>query len=129
MENVVILNGNNVNTQAKQVQLNVNNVALNLTLVYLSQVEMENSVKFEFEIVKNVKVQCVKASKKIACTVVFNNKVVFTNLSVQSVFAVIQAKFKQSVATSNNLYVKANTTRKQYNASASKLVITENGIF
>ena len=67
----------------------------------------------------------------MASTIKANNKVVFENLTAQSVFQVLNAKFGWTVGKADSVYKKSNPTRKEFKASggASKVVITEAGTF
>jgi len=126
----VILNGRTVEGMPKMVKLPINGKEVNLTLVYI--VEGENGTNWEWQPVSgNNKLICKsqKMGNRVANTLEFEGKTIFTNLTAQSVFAVILAKFSQPKSTTDSIYKKCNPERKEGKGSSgsSKMVITENG--
>lgn len=126
----VTINGKTVEGAPKMVKVPVNGKELDLTLVYVS--ESENPIKWDWKPIPGNDKLVAKSSKsgnRVATTLVYDKKEVFTNLTAQSVFAVINAKFSQPVAVTDGIYKKCNPARKEGkgNTGSSKVVITEQG--
>jgi hypothetical protein len=122
----VVLNGQAVDTTAKGATVKVAGKDLELTLVYVGADEAGQS--WTWEPYKGIKAETVKAGNKVATTLSAAGKTIFTNLTAQSVFEVIHAKYGQSKATTDSLYKKANPGRKESKqGTQAKIVITEQG--
>jgi hypothetical protein len=126
----VTINGKSVEGQPKQVKLTVAGKELDITLVYVNK--DEKATEFSWKpIASNEKLECktAKVGNRVATSIILEGKTVFTNLTAQSVFAVISAKFNQPASTTNSIYTKSNPDRKESKASAgaAKVVITEQG--
>lgn len=126
----LFVNGNAVEGMPKQVKVTVAKKDLDLTLVYIA--ETEQGTKFTWTPVAgkaNIKCETVKVGNRVATSLKDGDKVIFTNLTAQSVFAVVNAVFGQPVGTTDSIYKKSNPERKESKASAgaAKVVITEKG--
>ena len=135
----MIINGQTVETMAKQVSTTINNKEVTLNMAYITEVEMTDATQFEFNPLKDktdYTARAVKAGNKVAIELVkkaTNKKeqdtVVFSNLTAQSLFTVLETAFGQSRATSNNIYVRANPARKQASRAASSIIVNvEEGV-
>jgi len=126
----IIVNGKKVEGCPKMVKVPVNGKELDLTLVYVN--DSENPIKWDWKPVPGndkLVAKTSKAGNRVATTIEYDKKVIFTNLTAQSVFAVINAKFSQPVSTTDGIYKKCNPARKESkgNSGNSKVVITEQG--
>ncbi len=127
----MIINGKKIEGSPKQAKVVVAGKELELTLVYIGKDEKPEA-KFKWiEAPEGVEIESVKVGNRVASTIKANNKVVFENLTAQSVFQVLNAKFGWTVGKADAVYKKSNPTRKESKASggASKVVITEAGTF
>jgi len=125
----VIINGRAVEGSPKAVKVTVNGKELDLTLVYV--LESENPIKWEWHPIYGIDklvAKSVKVGNRVATTLEYDKKVIFTNLTAQSVFAVINAKFSQPISTTDSIYKRSNPARKESKGNiGSKVVITESG--
>ncbi len=126
----VTINGKTVEGSPKSVKVPVNGKELDLTLVYVN--DSENPIKWDWKPISGNDKLVAKSSKsgnRVSTTIEFDKKVIFTNLTAQSVFAVVNAKFSQPVSTTDSIYKKCNPARKEGkgNTGSSKVVITEQG--
>jgi len=126
----IIINGRPVEGLPKSVRVPVNGKELDLTLVYVS--DTENPIKWDWKPIPGNDKLVAKSSKsgnRVSTTIEYDKKVIFTNLTAQSVFAVINAKFSQPVSTTDGIYKKCNPARKEGkgNSGSSRIVITEQG--
>jgi hypothetical protein len=127
----MIINGKKIEGQPKQVKVPVNGKELDLTMVFISKDEKADATFKWVEAPEGVEIESVKVGNRIASTIKADKKVVFENLTAQSVFQVLNAKFGWSVGKADSVYKKSNPTRKESKASAgaSKVTITEAGTF
>lgn len=133
----MIINGQVVETMAKQVSTTISGKEVTLNMAYITDVEMTDATQFEFNPLKDktdYTARAVKAGNKIAIELVKKatgkkeqDTVVFTNLTAQSLFTVLESAFGQSKATSNNIYVRANPARKQASKSAASITVNVEG--
>ena len=133
----MIINGTLVETMAKQVSTTVSGKEVTLNMAYITDVEATQATKFEFNPLKDkdgYTARAVKAGNKIAIELVKKatskkeeDTVVFSNLTAQSLFTVLETAFGQSKATSNNIYVRANPARKQASKSAASIIVNVEG--
>lgn len=126
----IIVNGKNVEGSPKMVKVPVNGKELDLSLVYVN--DSENPIKWDWHpIYGNDKLvaKSAKSGNRVATTLEFGGIPVFTNLTAQSVFAVINAKFSQPVSTTDSIYKRSNPLRKESKGKtgSAKMVITEVG--
>jgi hypothetical protein len=131
MSTKVVINGKTVEGLPKSVKLAVAGKEIEITLVYISKEESSKSWTWN-PVAGNDKLvaKTSKTGNRVATTLEFEGKAVFTNLTAQSVFAVVNAKFGQSVGTTDSIYKKANPERKESaKGASSKVVITEKGVF
>lgn len=133
---MMIINGQTVETMAKQVSTTINGKEVTLNMAYITEVEMTDATQFEFNPLKDktdYTARAVKAGNKIAIELVKTttkkgeNTVVFSNLTAQSLFTVLESAFGQSRSTSNNIYVRSNPARKQASKSAASITVNVEG--
>jgi hypothetical protein len=126
----VVINGKKVEGCPKMVRVPVNGKELDLTLVYVN--DSENPIKWDWKPVPGndkLVAKTAKSGNRVATTIEFGGIPVFTNLTAQSVFAVINAKFSQPISTTDSIYKKCNPLRKESkgNSGSARMVITEKG--
>ena len=134
---MMIINGQTVETMAKQVSTTINGKEVTLNMAYITEVDAKDATHFEFNPLKDKEgytARAVKAGNKIAIELVkkaTNKKeqdtIVFSNLTAQSLFTVLETAFGQSRATSNNIYVRSNPARKQASRAASSITVNVEG--
>ncbi len=130
---MMIINGQKIETMAKQVTTAIGGKEVTLNMAYISEPEQKDALTFEFNPLKDKEGYTAKATKagnKIAIELVKKatkkgekDTVVFSNLTAQSLFTVLEAAFGQSRATSNNIYVRSNPARKQASRAASSIKV------
>jgi hypothetical protein len=128
--NKIIVNGNAVEGMPKQVKVTVAKKELELTLVYVGK--DEKGTKFTWKPVaskEDLVCTTVKAGNRVSTEIKQGDKVIFTNLTAQSVFTIVNAVFGQPISTTNSIYTKSNPDRKESKAGAgaAKVVITAQG--
>lgn len=134
---MMIINGQTVETMAKQVTTTIGGKEVTLNMAYISEVEAKDATRFEFNPLKDKEGYTAKATKagnKVAIELIKKatkkgekDIVVFSNLTAQSLFTVLEAAFGQSRATSNSIYVRSNPTRKQASKAASSIKVEVEG--
>lgn len=134
---MMIINGQTIEQMAKQVGTTINGKEVTLNMAYITDVEMTDAISFEFNPLKDktdYTARAVKAGNKIAIELVKKattkkgeDTVVFSNLTAQSLFTVLETAFGQSRSTSNNIYVRSNPARKQASRSASSITVNVEG--
>lgn len=130
---MMIINGQTIEQMAKQVGTTINGKEVTLNMAYITDVEMTDAISFEFNPLKDktdYTARATKAGNKIAIELVKKattkkgeDTVVFSNLTAQSLFTVLETAFGQSRSTSNNIYVRSNPARKQASRSASSITV------
>lgn len=126
----IIVNGKKVEGSPKMVKVPVNGKEVDLTLVYVN--DSENPIKWDWQpVAGNDKLvaKSAKSGNRVATTLEFGGIPVFTNLTAQSVFTVINAKFSQPVSVTDGIYKRSNPLRKESKGKtgSARMVITEKG--
>lgn len=126
----IIVNGKKVEGSPKMVKVPVNGKEVDLTLVYVN--DSENPIKWDWHPVsgnEKLVAKSAKSGNRVSTTLEFGGIPVFTNLTAQSVFAVINAKFSQPVSTTDSIYKRSNPLRKESKGKtgSARMVITEKG--
>jgi hypothetical protein len=137
----MIINGKKIDGQPKQVKVTVAGKELDLTMVFIGKDEKADA-KFKWnEAPEGIVLESVKVGNRVATTISAiekgkdgkpdTHKVVFEDLTAQSAFQVLNAKFGWTIGKADSVYKKSNPTRKESKAGAgaSKVVITEAGTF
>jgi len=129
----MIINGQTVETMAKQVSTTIAGKEVTLNMAYISETEQKDALTFEFNPLKDkdgYTAKATKAGNKVAIELIKKatkkgekDTTVFTNLTAQSLFTVLEAAFGQSRATSNSIYVRSNPARKQASRAASSIKV------
>lgn len=129
----MIINGQTVETMAKQVSTAIGGKEVTLNMAYISETEQKDALTFEFNPLKDkdgYTAKATKAGNKVAIELIKKatkkgekDTTVFTNLTAQSLFTVLEAAFGQSRATSNSIYVRSNPARKQASRAASSIKV------
>lgn len=129
----MIINGQTVETMAKQVSTTIAGKEVTLNMAYISETEQKDALTFEFNPLKDKTdyiARAVKAGNKVAIELIKKatkkgekDTTVFTNLTAQSLFTVLEAAFGQSRATSNSIYVRSNPARKQASKAAASIKV------
>ena len=130
---MMIINGQKIETMAKQVTTAIGGKEVTLNMAYISEVEAKDALTFEFNPLKDKEgyiAKALKSGNKIAIELVKKatkkgekDTVVFSNLTAQSLFTVLEAAFGQSKSTSNSIYVRSNPARKQASRAASSIKV------
>ena len=130
---MMIINGQKIETMAKQVTTAIGGKEVTLNRTYISETEQKDATHFEFNPLKDKEgytARATKAGNKISIELVKKatkkgekDTVVFSNLTAQSLFTVLEAAFGQSRATSNSIYVRSNPARKQASRAASSIKV------
>ena len=137
----MIINGKKIEGQPKQVKVTVAGKELDLTMVFIGKDEKPEA-KFKWnESPDGITLESAKVGNRVATTISViekgkdnkpdTQKVVFENLTAQSTFQVLNAKFGWTIGKADSVYKKSNPTRKESKAGAgaAKVVITEAGTF
>lgn len=134
---MMIINGQKIETMAKKVTTSVNGKEITLNMAYISEIEAKDATRFEFNPLKDRTDYIAKATKagnKVAIELVKKatkkgekDTTVFTNLTAQALFTVLEAAFGQSKATSNSIYVRSNPARKQASKGAASIKVEVEG--
>ena len=122
----LIINGQVVATQAKQVTCNVKGTDISLNCTYISESELEKAYFSSFTTFangRNIEIIYAKIDNRVSATIYINEVLAFSSLSMQAVFSVLHTAYGISKNTLNNLYVKSNTLRKQASKSVNNIVI------
>lgn len=133
----MVINGSLVETMAKQVSTAISGKDVTLNMAYITDVEATDATVFEFNPLKDKEgyiAKAIKSGNKVAIALIKKatgkkgeDQVVFSNLTAQGLFTVLEAAFGQSKATSNNIYVRANPARKQASKSAASITVNVEG--
>ena len=134
---MMIINGQKIETMAKKVTTSVNGKEITLNMAYISEIEAKDATRSEFNPLKDRTDYIAKATKagnKVAIELVKKatkkgekDTTVFTNLTAQALFTVLEAAFGQSKATSNSIYVRSNPARKQASKGAASIKVEVEG--
>ena len=134
---MMIINGQKIESLAKQVTTAIGGKEVTLNMAYITEVEAKDALTFEFNPLKDkdgYTAKATKAGNKIAIELVKKgtkkgekDTTVFTNLTAQSLFTVLEAAFGQSKSTSNSIYVRSNPARKQASRAASSIKVEVEG--
>lgn len=129
----MIINGQKIETMAKKVSTTIGGKEVTLNMAYISETEQKDALTFEFNPLKDKTdyiARATKAGNKVAIELVKKatkkgekDTTVFTNLTAQSLFTVLEAAFGQSRATSNSIYVRSNPARKQASKAAASIKV------
>ena len=122
----MVINGKNVEGTPKQAQVTVNGKVLKLTLVYIGEGEVPEA-KFNWTPVEGVAATTTKVGNRVATELKVGKKTIFTNLTAQSVFAVVEAKYGQAPSKTDSIYKKANPARKESKQGTAATVTVEAG--
>lgn len=131
---MMIINGQKIETMAKQVTTAIGGKEVTLNMAYIPEVEAKDALTFEFNPLKDKEgyiAKALKSGNKISIELVKKatgkkgekDTVVFSNLTAQSLFTVLEAAFGQSRATSNSIYVRSNPARKQASKGAASIKV------
>lgn len=130
---VMIINGQKIDQMAKQVTTKIGDKEVTLNMAYITDVEATDATHFEFNPLKDKEgyiAKALKSGNKIAIELIKKatkkgekDTVVFSNLTAQSLFTVLEAAFGQSKSTSNSIYIRSNPTRKQASRAASSIKV------
>lgn len=130
---VMIINGQKIDQMAKQVTTKIGDKEVTLNMAYITDVEATDATHFEFNPLKDKEgyiAKALKSGNKIAIELIKKatkkgekDIVVFSNLTAQSLFTVLEAAFGQSKSTSNSIYIRSNPTRKQASRAASSIKV------
>ena len=122
----LIINGQEVAQQAKQVTTRIKDVEVTLNCTYITPMELQNAYTSQFNVKandKNIEVHYAKIDNRVSATVYINNTIAFSSLSMQAVFSVLNVAYGLSKSYLNNLYIKSNSTRKQTSKSVNNVVV------
>ena len=123
---MAIINGKKVDGNPKKAEVTINGKVVQLTLVYIGEAEPKEA-KFTWTPVDGITASTEKVGNRVATTLKADRKILFTNLTAQSVFAVIEAKFGQAPSKTDSIYKKANPARKESKQGAAQAVTVEAG--
>ncbi len=124
------INGQSVDVQAKAVATKIKDKEVTLQMCYVDDND-KDATTFEFAPIKGnkeYKAIAVKAGNRVSVSLVKGKQVVFSNISAQGLFTVLEAAFNQSKSTSNSLYVAANPLRKKASKSVASIVVEGAGV-
>lgn len=118
----MIINGTKVEGAPKAVIVTVKGKELKLTLVHIGADEVPEQ-KFTWkEAPEGVTIETIKVGNRVASTIKQGKKVIFEDLTAQSVFAVLNAAFDWSTGKSDGIYKKSNPSRKEAQKGAVAVV-------
>lgn len=130
---MMIINGQKIETMAKQVTTAIGGKEVTLNMAYITDVEAKDATRFEFNPLKDKEgyiAKALKSGNKISIELIKKatkkgekDTIVFSNLTAQSLFTVLEAAFGQSKSTSNNIYVRSNPARKQASKGAASIKV------
>jgi len=130
---MMIINGQKIETMAKKVTTTIAGKEVTLNMAYISEVEAKDALTFEFNPLKDRTDYIAKATKagnKVAIKLVKKatkkgekDTTVFSNLTAQSLFTVLEQAFGQSRSVSNSIYVRSNPARKQASKAAASIKV------
>lgn len=123
---MAIINGKSIDTNAKKAEVLINGKTVELTLVYIAETETPDA-QFEWTPIDGITAVTTKVGNRVATSLKAGKKVLFTNLTAQSVFTVIDAKFGQAPSKTDSLYKKANPARKESKQGTAQAVKVEQG--
>ena len=134
---MMIINGQKIETMAKQVTTAIGGKEVTLNMAYITDVEAKDATRFEFNPLKDkdgYTAKATKAGNKISIELIKKatkkgekDTTVFSNLTAQSLFTVLEAAFGQSRSTSNSIYVRSNPARKQASKGAASIKVNVEG--
>ena len=122
----LIVNGQEISQQAKQVTCNIRGTEVTLNCTYITELELKDAYNSSFSITandKNIEVVYAKINNRVSATVYINSILVFSSLSMQGVFSALNSAYGISKSSLNNLYVKSNGMRKQTSKSTSNIKV------
>jgi hypothetical protein len=124
------INGQVVDVQAKAIATKIKDKEVTLQMCYVDENE-KDATTFEFAPIKGNKEYksiAVKSGNRVSVSLIKGEQVVFSNISAQGLFLVLEAAFNQSKSTSNSLYVAANPLRKKASKSVASIVVEGAGV-
>ncbi len=124
----LIVNGQVITTHAKQVTTTIRGQEITLNCTYISEHELKEAYISSFNVTvngKNIEVHYVKVQNKVSATIYINDIIVFSSMSMQAVFTILNAAYGISKNTVNNMYVKSNALRKQTSKNMNKIIVND----
>ena len=124
----LIVNGQVITTTSKQVTCTIKGHEVTLNCCYISDLELKDAYKSQFNITsngRNIEVHYVKVQNRVAATLYINDVIVFSSMSMQAVFTVLNVAYGISKNHLNTLYIKSNTTRKQVSKNINKVIVND----
>lgn len=122
----LIINGQVIETTAKQVTCNIKGNEVTLNCTYIAEVELKDAYSSAFNVTtgdRNIEVVYCKVNNRVSATIYINKVLAFSSLSIQAVFTVLNTAYGLSKSSLNTLYVRSNGTRKQAGKSVSNVVV------
>lgn len=122
----LIVNGQVITTTSKQVTCKVKDTEVTLNCCYISEHELKDAYKSQFNVTtngKNIEVHYVKVQNRVSATLYINDVIVFSSMSMQAIFTILNVAYGISKSHLNNLYIKSNTMRKQASKNVSSIVV------
>ena len=124
----LIVNGQEIEQQAKQIVCNIKNVEVTLNCTYITDLELKDAYTSGFTTSvdgKTITVTYAKVQNRVSATVYINDIIVFSSMSMQAVFTVLNVAYGISKNHLNTLYIKSNTTRKQVSKNINKVIVND----
>jgi len=124
----LLVNGQVITTTSKQVTCTIKGHEVTLNCCYINEHELSNAYKSQFSITsneKNIEVHYAKVQNRVSATLYINDIIVFSSMSMQAIFTILNVAYGISKSHLNNLYVKSNTTRKQATKSVNSIVVND----
>lgn len=124
------INGTEVEVKAKSIATKVKDKEVTLNMCYVEDDERD-ATTFEFKPIKgntDYTAIAAKSGNRVSIALKKGDQVVFSNISAQALFTVLEAAFNQSKSTSNLLYVQANPLRKKASKSVNSIVVDGAGV-
>lgn len=122
-ENGIIINGEAVKTSPKKVDVTINGqkITLKCRIIPDDFIAVAYSNSFIVPVIeKDVKVFYAKGGGVLAASLYVDGKLEYSGISMQSIFAVVQAGFGVDKLTVNRLYIAGNANRKKPEAKAKE---------
>lgn len=134
---MMIINGQKIESLAKQVTTAIGGKEVTLNMAYITDVEAKDAISFEFNPLKDKEgyiAKALKSGNKVAIELIKKatkkgekDTTVFSNLTAQSLFTVLESAFGQSRSISNSIYVRSNPARKQASKGAASIKVEVEG--
>ena len=124
----LIVNGQLTTTTARQVITTIKGTEITLNCCYISEHELKDCYTSAFNFIHNdkkIEVHYAKLNNRVSATLYINDIIVFSSMSMQAIFTILNTAYGISKNYLNSMYIKSNGMRKQSSSSVNKVIVKD----